>query len=33
MERMAGVLFPETTGFMTAIQNQVIGTNNYTKYF
>jgi hypothetical protein len=30
---MAGVLFPETTGFMIAIQNQVISTNNYAKYF
>jgi hypothetical protein len=30
---MAGVLFAETTGFMIAIQNQAISTNNYKKYF
>jgi hypothetical protein len=29
---MAGVLFPETTGFMTATKTQVISANNYTKY-
>jgi hypothetical protein len=26
-----GELFPETAGFMTAFQDQVIGTNNYKK--
>lgn len=28
----ADILFPEITGFMIAIQDQVIGTNNCTKY-
>ena len=28
----SGVLFPETEGFIMAIQDQVIGTNNYKKY-
>lgn len=27
-----GMLFPETEGFMVAIQDQVIGTNNYRKF-
>lgn len=27
-----GLLFPETEGFMIAIQDQVIGTNNYKKF-
>jgi hypothetical protein len=28
----AGELFPETTGFMIAIQDQVISNNNYKKH-
>jgi hypothetical protein len=28
----AGEIFPESTGFMIAIQNLVISTNNYKKY-
>jgi hypothetical protein len=29
----AGEIFPETTVFMIAIQDQFIRTNNYKKYF
>jgi hypothetical protein len=29
----AGELFPETTVFMIATQDQFISTNNYKKYF
>ena len=29
---VSGILYPETKGFMVAIQNQVVSTRNYQKY-